>query len=136
MGFIICLSFNVSTDESQSPPSLEITSNYRAVWADIKEMWFLSLQTVGTLMEILPWLGDFCCESGFLDAVIGNLAKAYKNRIDQSTLAAYEDFLCAALNGGQKASQIIKTKGAALAASHHLRALKKALTPGDGEESK
>jgi hypothetical protein len=114
-------------DESQSPTTLVITSNYRQVWADIKEMWFLSLQTVGALFEILPWLGDFAAESGFLEALIGNLSKAYKNSIDASTLAAYEDFLAAALKGGEKTSKIIRTKGAALAASHHLRALKKAL---------
>jgi len=116
-------------DESQSPITLVITSNYRPVWADIKEMWFLSLQTVGALMEILPWFGDFAAESGFLEALINNLSKAYKNSIDASTLAAYEDFLASSLKGGEKASKIIKTKGAALAASHHLRTLKKALEP-------
>jgi hypothetical protein len=115
-------------DESQSPPSLEITSNYRAVWSDIKEMWFLCLQTIGSLVEILPWLGDFAAESGFLEALISNLSKAYKARIDASTLAAYEDFFCAVLKGGEKASKIIKTKGAELAGTHHLRALKKAIT--------
>jgi len=114
-------------DESQSPVTLILASNYRAVWTDVKEMWFLSLQTLGALMEVLPWLGDFAAESGFLDALIGNLSKAYKNSIEAATLAAYEDFLGAAIKGGEKASKIIKTKGAALASSHHLRALKKAL---------
>lgn len=114
-------------DESQSPVSLVLTSNYRAVWTDVKEMWFLSLQTLGALMEILPWLGDFAAESGFLEALIGNLSKAYKNSIDASTLAAYEDFLAAALRGGEKAAKIMRTKGVALATSHHLRTLKKAL---------
>jgi hypothetical protein len=116
-------------DEVQSPPSLELTSNYRSVWNEIKEMWFLSLQTVGGLFDILPWLADFCAESGFLDALIKNISIAFKNRIDQSTLAAYEDFLCAATLclSSEKASSVMKAKGPALAKSHHLRALTKAL---------
>ncbi|CAG7638727.1 unnamed protein product [Allacma fusca] len=120
-------------DETQSPTVLGLTSNYRAVWADIKEMWFLSLQTVGALMELLPWLADFAAESGFIEALIKNLSLVYKSLIDASTLAAYEEFFCSAARSAPNAANIMKTKGAALAASHHLRALTKALK---GEEVK
>lgn len=116
-------------DEVQSPPSLEITPNYRSVWNDLKEMWFLSLQTVGGLLDILPWLADFCADSGFLEALIKNISLAYKSRIDQGTMSAYEDFLCQATlcKNSEKAASVLKSKGMALAKSHHLRALSKAL---------
>ncbi|OXA42705.1 neurochondrin homolog [Folsomia candida] len=116
-------------DEVQSPPSLEITANYRSVWNEIKEMWFLSLQTVGGLLDILPWLADFCAESGFLEALIKNISLAYKSRIEQGTMSAYEDFLCQATlcKNSEKAASVLKSKGPALAKSHHLRALGKAL---------
>jgi len=119
-------------DESQSPVGFVLTSPYRSVWLEIKEMWFLTLQTTGALMEGMPWLADFCAESGFLEALISNLSQAYKNRIDSSTLAAYEDFLCAASRSSPNAINIIKTKGAALAKSHHLRTLTKALKELEG----
>ena len=118
-------------DETQSPTVLGLTSEYRAVWSDVKEMWFMSLQSLGALLELLPWLGDFAAESGFLEALIKNVSAVYKSLIDSNTLQAYEEFFCCAARSSPNAVNIMKTKGAALAASHHLRTLTKVLK---GEE--
>jgi len=123
-------------DESQSPPDLILTSNYRSTWNEIKEMWFLSLQTTGSLLETLPWLADFCAESGFLDALIQNISAAYRSKIDATVLSAYEDLLVAAAKSTKSAAAIIKTKGAALAKSHHLRTLIRTLKEIELEEAK
>lgn len=114
-------------DESVSPPDLILTNNYRETWNEIKEMWFLSLQTVSTLLETLPWLADFCAESGFLDALILNISIAYRSKIDATVLSAYEDLFAAAAKSTPTASTVIKTKGPALAKSHHLRTLTRTL---------
>lgn len=84
--------FNV--EDSSDGSCLVVAFAYRFIWDQVKELWFLGMQALSSLLPLMPWIAEFVMDSGWAQQIIATLSKAKENGLEGSIKMAYEDFLC------------------------------------------
>uniref|UniRef100_T1IIF8 Neurochondrin n=1 Tax=Strigamia maritima TaxID=126957 RepID=T1IIF8_STRMM len=111
-------------EDSRDYNSIVIAQEYRRVWNQIMELWFLGMQALATLLKELPWIGQFILESGWISVILQTLRKIEAGAIDASTKSAYEHFLCCLVPTEKCIQQIfVKEGGIEVCTTHAMKEL-------------
>lgn len=109
--------FNV--EDSSDGSSLAVAFAYRFIWDQVKELWFLGMQALSSLLSLMPWTAQFVMDSGWAQQIIATLSKAKENGLEGSIRMAYEDFLCNLVKCCDSAVESLKEYGAMKMCSVH-----------------
>lgn len=104
-----------NVDDSRDYASLVINIDYRRAWDDINELWFLGMQALSSILDIVPWICDFILESGWTQELMATFARVNAGSIEVNIKYTYENFLCCLVqcgSHGQKFAKALKEKGA------------------------
>ncbi|XP_048249169.1 neurochondrin-like [Haliotis rufescens] len=114
---------------SQKPPALGVSETYRAVWEDISELWFLSIQGLCALVPLYPDVAKLLLKSGWLPALIRMLLGVKGEGVDPDTETAFLSLILTLASRDKPARLVIREKrGIELAHMYHCEDLEKALT--------
>ncbi|KAF5292935.1 hypothetical protein FQA39_LY13815 [Lamprigera yunnana] len=81
-------------DESNDPNALVVSMTYKEHWMEIMELWFLGMQTMSSVLAVVPWISEFAIESGWAEDIIKKLKSVKIGSLQPNIKSAYEDFLC------------------------------------------
>ncbi|XP_044728668.1 neurochondrin homolog [Chrysoperla carnea] len=95
-------------DESNDPTALVVAMAYKENWSDLMELWFLGMQTMSGVIAQIPWLSEFCIESGWCEGIIDTLKKVKLGSLQPNVKLAYEDFLCQLVDANEAVIAVLK----------------------------
>ncbi|XP_076354124.1 neurochondrin homolog [Tachypleus tridentatus] len=111
-------------EDSQDTSALVIMREYRKVWSEIMELWFLGMIALSNLLSHVPWVAPFLLESGWPQHIVLSLGKVSCNGVDASIKSAYQEFLCSLLRNCTDAKeQLLNCGGMSISQCHELREL-------------
>uniref|UniRef100_A0A4D5RA89 Neurochondrin-like protein n=1 Tax=Scolopendra viridis TaxID=118503 RepID=A0A4D5RA89_SCOVI len=108
-----------NVDDSHDANTLSVAHDYKKIWTQVMELWFLGMQALSTLLPKMPWITQFIVESGWTGVIIDTLIRIPEGAIDASTKSAYEHLLCCLVNNGQNVAHSLKNQGALQACTIH-----------------
>ncbi|XP_055373753.1 neurochondrin homolog [Condylostylus longicornis] len=106
-------------DESNDPSSLVVTIQYKEYWMEISELWFLGMQTLSGVLPLIPWISEFCLESGWAEGIITTLKKVKIGTLPPSVKSAYEDFLSELVSANADVIPVLKKADALKVCRNH-----------------
>jgi hypothetical protein len=102
-----------SIDESNDPTALVVSLAYKENWMEIMELWFLGMQTMSSVLKLIPWISEFAIESGWAEGIVETLKKVKVGSLQPNVKSAYEDFLSQLVDSNKDVAKVL-TKADAL----------------------
>lgn len=99
-------------DESNDPTALVVNISYKEHWNEIMELWFLGMQTMAGVLQLVPWLSEFAIESGWAEGIIETLKKVKIGGLQPNVKSAFEDLLCHLVKADESVASVLKKAGA------------------------
>lgn len=106
-------------DESNDPTELVVSMPYKERWMEIMELWFLGMQTMAGVLQVVPWLSQFTLESGWAEEIIEMLKKVKIGSLQPNVKSAFEDLLCHLVKADQNIASVLKKCGALTVCRNH-----------------
>ncbi|XP_012285417.1 neurochondrin homolog [Orussus abietinus] len=106
-------------DESNDPTELVVAMAYKEHWNEIMELWFLGMQTMAGILQMVPWLSEFTIESGWAEGIIDTLKKVKIGGLQPNVKSAFEDLLCHLVKADQSVATVLKKAGALTVCRNH-----------------
>jgi Neurochondrin len=100
-------------DESNDPTALVVSLAYKENWMEIMELWFLGMQTMSSVLKLVPWISEFAIESGWAEGIVETLKKVKVGTLPPNVKSAYEDFLSQLVDANKDVAKVL-TKADAL----------------------
>ncbi len=117
-----------SVDESNDGSTLVVSMAYKRYWMEIMELWFLGMQTLSSILPVLPWISEFAVESGWVQGILEMLKQVQFGALPANTKCAYEDFLCHLVEANKDVVKVLKEHNAlTICRDHKFRELSKRL---------
>lgn len=106
-------------DESNDPTELVVAMSYKERWMEIMELWFLGMQTMAGVLQVIPWLSQFTLESGWAEEIIETLKKVKIGSLQPNVKSAFEDLLCHLVKADENVASVLKKCGALTVCRNH-----------------
>ncbi|XP_011503682.1 PREDICTED: neurochondrin homolog isoform X1 [Ceratosolen solmsi marchali] len=106
-------------DESNDPTALVVNILYKEHWMEIMELWFLGMQTMAGVLQMVPWLSEFAIESGWTEGIIDSLKKVKIGGLQPNVKSAFEDLLCHLVKADTSVASVLKKAGALTVCRNH-----------------
>lgn len=106
-------------DESNDPQELVVSLAYKEYWFEIMELWFLGMQTMSGIIKLIPWISEFCIESGWAEGIIETLRKVKIGTLPPNVKLAYEDFLSQLVDANTSVAAVLKKADALKVCRNH-----------------
>ncbi|CAL7951205.1 unnamed protein product [Xylocopa violacea] len=106
-------------DESNDPTELVVAMSYKARWTELMELWFLGMQTMAGVLQVIPWLSQFALESGWAEEIIEILKKVKIGSLQPNVKSAFEDLLCHLVKADENVATVLKKRGALTVCRNH-----------------
>ncbi|XP_015609786.1 neurochondrin homolog [Cephus cinctus] len=106
-------------DESNDPTVLVVAMAYKEHWMEIMELWFLGMQTMAGVLQMVPWLSEFAIESGWAEGIIESLKKVKVGSLQPNVKSAFEDLLCHLVKADESVAGVLKKCGALAVCRNH-----------------
>ncbi|XP_033324042.1 neurochondrin [Megalopta genalis] len=106
-------------DESNDPTELVVSIMYKERWMELMELWFLGMQTMAGVLQVVPWLSQFTLESGWAEEIIETLKKVKTGSLQPNVKSAFEDLLCHLVKADQSVASVLKKCGALTVCRNH-----------------
>lgn len=101
-----------SVEESNDASTLVVAMAYKKNWMELMELWFLGMQTLSSILPMLPWISEFAVESGWVQGVLELLKQVKVGSLPANTKCAYEDFLCHLVEANKDVVKVLKDNNA------------------------
>ncbi|XP_076165161.1 neurochondrin [Ptiloglossa arizonensis] len=106
-------------DESNDPTELVVSMPYKERWMEIMELWFLGMQTMAGVLQVVPWLSQFTLESGWAEEMVETLKKVKIGSLQPNVKSAFEDLLCHLVKADQNIASVLKKCGVLTVCRNH-----------------
>lgn len=106
-------------DESNDPTELVVAISYKEKWLELMELWFLGMQTMAGVLQVIPWLSQFTLESGWVEEIIEILKKIKIGSLQPNVKFAFEDLLCHLVKADENVASVLKKRGALTVCRNH-----------------
>ncbi|XP_012149921.1 neurochondrin [Megachile rotundata] len=106
-------------DESNDPTELVVAMSYKERWMELMELWFLGMQTMAGVLQVIPWLAQFTLESGWAEEIIETLKKVKIGSLQPNVKSAFEDLLCHLVKADENIASVLKKRGALTVCRNH-----------------
>lgn len=106
-------------DESNDPTELVVAISYKEHWMELMELWFLGMQTMAGVLQVIPWLATFTLESGWAEEIIETLKKVKIGGLQPNVKSAFEDLLCHLVKADDSVASVLKKCGALTVCRNH-----------------
>lgn len=106
-------------DESNDPTELVVAISYKECWMELMELWFLGMQTMAGVLQVIPWLSQFTLESGWAEEIIEILKKVKIGSLPLNVKSAFEDLLCHLVKADENVASVLKKCGALTVCRNH-----------------
>lgn len=97
-----------TVDESDDPSALTVAMSYKEYWSEISELWFLGMQTMAGVIKLIPWISEFCIESGWAEGIVETLKKVRVGALPANVKPVYEDFLIELIDANKDVADVLK----------------------------
>lgn len=108
-----------TVDESNDPSALVVSIAYKEHWMEIMELWFLGMQTMSSVLAVVPWISEFAIESGWAEDIIKKLRTVKIGTLQPNVKSAYEDFLCHLVDANADIVGVLKKADALKVCRNH-----------------
>jgi Neurochondrin len=98
---------------------LTVSTTYKKYWMELMELWFLGMQTISSVLVLIPWVSQFAIESGWVEGIMDTLKRVRVGEMPGNTRSAYEDFLCHLVVAAPPVAAILKEKDALQVCRNH-----------------
>ncbi|XP_020295699.1 neurochondrin homolog [Pseudomyrmex gracilis] len=106
-------------DESNDPTELVVSMSYKEHWMELMELWFLGMQTMTGILQVIPWLSQFTIESGWAEEIIETLKRVKIGGLEPNVKSAFEDLLCHLVKADDSVATVLKKCGALTVCRNH-----------------
>ncbi|XP_014480434.1 PREDICTED: neurochondrin homolog [Dinoponera quadriceps] len=106
-------------DEGNDPTELVVAISYKEHWMELMELWFLGMQTMAGVLQVIPWLSQFTLESGWAEEIIETLKKVKVGGLQPNVKSAFEDLLCHLVKANDGVASVLKKRGALTVCRNH-----------------
>ncbi|EZA59168.1 neurochondrin homolog [Ooceraea biroi] len=106
-------------DESNDPTELVVSISYKEHWMELMELWFLGMQTMAGVLQVIPWLSQFTIESGWAEEIIETLKRVKIGGLQPNVKSAFEDLLCHLVKADDSVASVLKKCGALTVCRNH-----------------
>ncbi|XP_044747471.1 neurochondrin homolog [Coccinella septempunctata] len=106
-------------DESNDPTSLVVAMSYKKHWMELAELWFLGMQTMSSVISLIPWISEFAIESGWAEGIINLLKEVRIGSLPSNVKLAFEDFLCHLVDANESVVGVLKKADALKVCKNH-----------------
>ncbi|XP_043255491.1 neurochondrin homolog [Colletes gigas] len=106
-------------DESNDPTELVVSMLYKERWMEIMELWFLGMQTMAGVLQVVPWLSQFTLESGWAEEMVETLKKVKIGSLQPNVKCAFEDLLCHLVKADENIASVLKKCGVLTVCRNH-----------------
>ncbi|XP_029171157.1 neurochondrin homolog [Nylanderia fulva] len=106
-------------DESNDPTELVVSMSYKEHWMELMELWFLGMQTMAGVLQVIPWLSQFTVESGWAEDIIETLKRVKIGGLEPNVKSAFEDLLCHLEKADDSVGPVLKKSGALVVCRNH-----------------
>lgn len=106
-------------DESNDPTELVVAMSYKERWMELMELWFLGMQTMAGVLQVIPWLAQFTLESGWAEEIIETLKKVKIGSLQPNVKSAFEDLLYHLVKADENIAFVLKKRGALIVCRNH-----------------
>ncbi|XP_032673763.1 neurochondrin homolog [Odontomachus brunneus] len=106
-------------DEGNDPTELVVAISYKEHWMELMELWFLGMQTMAGVLQVIPWLSQFTLESGWAEEIIETLKKVKIGGLQPNVKSAFEDLLCHLVKADESVGSVLKKCGALTVCRNH-----------------
>lgn len=108
-----------NVDESNDPTALVVSMTYKERWSEIMELWFLGMQTMSSVLALVPWISEFAMESGWAEGILEMLIKVKVGSLPPNVKSAFEDFLCHLVDANPDVAKVLKKADALKVCRNH-----------------
>jgi len=99
-------------EEAREEEELVVSTPYIEHWNDLIDLWYLGMQVLSNVLQMIPWLTDFIVDSGWAQEIVRTLGKVRPSSgIERGTLSAFEDFLSALIRGSPEVADKLNEMG-------------------------
>lgn len=106
-------------DESNDPTELVVSMSYKEHWMELMELWFLGMQTMAGILQVIPWLSQFTVESGWVEEIVETLKRVKIGGLEPNVKSAFEDLLCHLVKADDSVASVLKKHDALTVCRNH-----------------